>query len=40
MATNAKDLSKDRDPKPEQVDPPADAPPADLPGGPVDRPNL
>jgi hypothetical protein len=30
---------QDHDPKPEPIDPPADTPPAELPGSPVDRPN-
>jgi len=40
MATTPRDPSKDQDPKPEPIDPPDDAPPVELPGEPMDRPNL
>lgn len=40
MATNPKDPSKDQDPKPEPIDPPDDAPPVELPGDPMDMPNV
>lgn len=40
MATTPKDPSKDQDPKPEPIDPPDDAPPVELPGDPMDKPNV
>ena len=40
MATIPKDPSKDQDPKPEPIDPPSDVPPVELPGDPVDKPNV
>ena len=40
MATTPKDPSKDQDPKPEPIDPPSDAPPVELPGDPLDKPNV
>ncbi len=40
MATTPKDPSKDQDPKREPIDPPDDAPPVELPGDPMDKPNV
>jgi len=40
MATTPRDPNKDQDPKPEPIDPPDDAPPVELPGEPMDRPNV
>lgn len=40
MATTPKDPSKDQDLQPEPIDPPDDAPPVELPGDPLDMPNV
>jgi len=31
---------KEQEPKPEPIDPPSDAPPVELPGDPMDEPNI
>lgn len=40
MAHQPKDPYKDQDPQPEPIDPPKDLPPVELPGDPVQRPNV
>lgn len=37
---NPKDPHKEQDPAPEPIDPPNDDPPVELPGDPVDKPNI
>lgn len=40
MANTTKDPHKGQDPQPEPVDPPKDVPPVELPGDPVQQPNV
>lgn len=40
MAQHPTDPRKEQDPRPEPIDPPSDVPPAELPGDPIDEPNV
>lgn len=40
MQLNPKEPRKEQEPKPEPIDPPSDAPPVELPGDPMDEPNI
>ena len=40
MAHQPKEPRKEQDPKPEPIDPPSDVPPAELPGDPINVPNV
>lgn len=40
MTHPPKDPHKDQDPQPEPIDPPSDVPPVELPGDPVQQPNV
>lgn len=37
---NPKDPHKEQEPTPEPIDPPNDDPPVELPGDPMDKPNV
>lgn len=40
MQPHPKEPCKEQEPNPEPIDPPRDAPPAELPGEPVDQPRV
>lgn len=40
MQMQPKEPRKEQEPKPEPIDPPSDAPPVELPGDPMDEPNI
>lgn len=40
MVMQSKDPGKDQDPQPEPIDPPENAPPVELPGDPINKPNV
>lgn len=40
MQLHPKEPRREQEPKPESIDPPSDAPPVELPGDPVDKPNV
>lgn len=40
MTYPLKEPRKEQDPKPDPIDPPTDVPPVELPGDPVEQPNV
>lgn len=40
MQLDPKEPRKEQEPTPEPIDPPSDAPPVELPGEPMDKPNV
>ena len=40
MSLSQKVPRKEQEPKPEPIDPPSDVPPVELPGDPLDKPNV